>query len=65
VLEAAGRSAASPLQVLEAAGRAGSSASEESDVWQVDDVLLEPHRSLVGGRYSPGGSEMTPYERFF
>jgi hypothetical protein len=39
--------------------------SEESAAWQVDDVLLEPPHSLIEGKYSPGGSDMIPYERFF
>ena len=41
------------------------SRSEEPAAWLVDDVLLEPPRSLVEGKYSPGGSDMIPYERFF
>lgn len=33
--------------------------------WRVDDILLEPSRGLAGGKFSPGGADMTPYERFF
>jgi len=38
---------------------------EDKPHWQVDDILLEPPRSLSDGRYGPGGRDMTPYERFF
>ena len=39
---------------------------EETTVsWRVDDILLENPHSLYGGKYSPGGTEMTAYERFF
>jgi hypothetical protein len=34
-------------------------------IWRVDDILLESPRSLSEGKYSPGGADMTPYERFF
>jgi hypothetical protein len=37
----------------------------EEPRWRVDDILLEPSRSLTEGKYSPGGADMTPYERFF
>jgi len=33
--------------------------------WRVDDLLLEPPRSLADGLYGPGGADMAPYERFF
>jgi len=33
--------------------------------WRVDDILLEVPRQLSDGKYSPGGADMTPYERFF
>lgn len=38
---------------------------EENPAWQVDDVLLENPRSLAEGKFSPGGADMAPYERFF
>jgi len=38
---------------------------ETSAAWRVDDLLLESPRSLAEGKYSPGGADMTPYERFF
>ena len=41
------------------------SAEHEDAAWRVDDILLEPPRGLVEGKYSPGGSDMIPYERFF
>jgi hypothetical protein len=40
-------------------------AAVEEPRWRIDDILLEPPRSLTDGRYSPGGADMTPYERFF
>jgi len=40
-------------------------AIEDQPHWLVDDLLLEPPRSLSDGRYGPGGADMTPYERFF
>ncbi|MDR0448676.1 MAG: hypothetical protein LBH07_08400 [Treponema sp.] len=33
--------------------------------WQVDDILLENPRNLSEGKFSPAGTEMVPYERFF
>ena len=42
------------------------SETEDSSIyWQVDDVLLEAPRSLTEGKFSPGGANMTAYERFF
>jgi len=38
---------------------------EDKPHWRVDDLLLEPPRSLSDGKYGPGGADMTPYERFF
>ena len=33
--------------------------------WRVDDILLESPRKLSEGKYSPGGADMSAYERFF
>jgi hypothetical protein len=33
--------------------------------WRVDDVLLENSRSLSEGKFSPAGTDMPAYERFF
>jgi hypothetical protein len=38
---------------------------EDEPRWRVDDILLESPRSLSDGKFSPGGADMTPYERFF
>ena len=38
---------------------------EETIFWLVDDVLLEPPRSLAEGKFGPGGADMKTYERFF
>ncbi|MDR2701969.1 MAG: hypothetical protein LBB72_06040 [Spirochaetaceae bacterium] len=40
-------------------------AAAEEPRWRVDDILLESPRRLTDGKYSPGGADMTPYERFF
>jgi hypothetical protein len=44
---------------------AAAGGEETGAVWQLDDLLLESPRSLAEGKYSPGGADMTPYERFF
>ena len=38
---------------------------ENSIFWRVDDVLLESPRPLAEGKFGPGGTDMTAYERFF
>ena len=40
-------------------------ADEETVFWLVDDILLEPPRSLAEGKFGPSGADMMPYERFF
>jgi hypothetical protein len=62
--------AAAQADAQAVAESAGAAVSGESSVgkgayWRVDDVLLEPPSSLAEGKFSPGGADMTPYERFF
>jgi hypothetical protein len=52
-------------QETEPAPAPPAAAGAESLRWQVDDILLEPSRSLAEGQYGPSGADMTPYERFF
>ena len=44
---------------------AGKEAGENERFWRVDDILLELPRGLAEGKFSPSGTDMTPYERFF
>ena len=43
----------------------GAIQEEGGSFWQVDDILLESPRSLSDGKFGPGRTEMTAYERFF
>ena len=42
-----------------------SESDENAVFWLVDDLLLESPRSLSEGKFGPGGTDMTAYERFF
>ncbi|MDR1507831.1 MAG: hypothetical protein LBI67_12085 [Treponema sp.] len=37
----------------------------EMSAWYLDDLILDQRRPLNEGRFGPGSTDMTPYERFF